>query len=187
MKSEVEGNVDGNVPKNANEDVDSGLDGEVAREILRGCVFSRTRMLDRVLSRLFDDSLSPLGVRANQLTVLALIGAMEGLRAADVAQYLEMDKSTVSRGLALLRDRGWVAESVGATKTSRRLVVTAEGRALLHETLPFWRSAVEKACDTLGEESVEALRGAADSFLRLRASHLFSSAAMPLQETHESV
>ena len=147
------------------------LDGEAAREILRGCVCSRTRMLDRVLSRLFDDSLAPLGVRANQLTVLALLGAMEGLRGADVARYLEMDKSTVSRGLALLRGRGWIEESVGPTRASRCLNVTAEGRALLHDTLPLWRSAVEGAREALGEESVEALRGAADSYLRLRASH----------------
>jgi DNA-binding MarR family transcriptional regulator len=146
-------------------------DGEAAREILRGCVCSRTRMLDRVLSRLFDDSLSPLGVRANQLTVLALLGAMEGLRAADVARYLEMDKSTVSRGLALMRARGWIEESTGPTRASRCLKVTAEGRRLLHETLPLWRSAVEGAREVLGEESVEALRGAADLFLRLRASH----------------
>ena len=144
---------------------------EVAREILRDCVCSRTRMLDRVLSRLFDDSLAPLGVRANQLTVLALIRAMEGLRAADVARYLEMDKSTVSRGLAVLRARCWVEESVGPDRKSRRLDVTADGRTLLRETLPLWRSAVERAREALGEESVEALRGAADSFLRLRASH----------------
>ena len=147
------------------------LDGEAAREILRGCVCSRTRMLDRVLSRLFDDSLAPLGVRANQLTVLALLGAMEGLRAADVARYLEMDKSTVSRGLALLRGRGWIEESASPTRASRCLNVTAEGRALLHDTLPLWRSAVEGAREALGEESVEALRSAADSYLRLRASH----------------
>ena len=147
------------------------VDGEVAREILRGCVCSRTRMLDRVLSRLFDDSLPPLGVRTSQLTVLALLGAMEGLRAADVARYLEMDKSTVSRGLALMRTRGWIEESAGLTRGSRRLDVTAAGRTLLHDTLPLWRSAVEGARKTLGEESVEALRGAADSYLRLRARH----------------
>ncbi len=147
------------------------VDGEVAREILRGCVCSRTRMLDRVLSRLFDDSLAPLGVRASQLTVLALLGAMEGLRAADVARYLEMDKSTVSRVLALMRTRGWIEESAGPTKGSRRIDVTAEGRTLLSDTLPLWRSAVEGARETLGEESVEALRGAADSYLRLRARH----------------
>ena len=89
-------------------EVGSEVDRGAAREILRGCVFSRTRMLDRVLSRIFDNSLAPLRVRASQLTVLALIAAMEGLRAADVARYLEMDKSTVSRSLALLRARGWV-------------------------------------------------------------------------------
>jgi len=161
--------VQGDLEDRANGD--DGGNGEVAREILRGCVFSRTRMLDRVLSRLFDDSLAPLGVRANQLTVLALIAAMEDLRAADVARYLEMDKSTVSRGLALLRARGWVRESAGPTKTSRCLGITAEGRRLLHETLPLWRSAAAGAREALGDESVEALHGAADSFLRLRARH----------------
>ena len=146
--------------------VENGLlDAEAAREILRGCVCSRTRML-------FDAALAPLGVRSNQLTVLALLGAMEGLRAADVARYLEMDKSTVSRGLALLRRRGWIEESAGPTRASRTLNVNTEGQNLLRDTLPLWRSAVEGAREALGAESVEALRGAADSFLRLRASRL---------------
>ena len=151
-------------------EVESEVDRGAAREILRGCVCSRTRMLDRVLSRIFDNSLAPLRVRASQLTVLALIAAMEGLRAADVARYLEMDKSTVSRSLALLRARGWVEESAWPTKKLNRLEVTPEGRVLLDETLVPWRSAVENARETLGEESVEMLRGAAASFLRLRAS-----------------
>jgi len=168
--------VDGGVERALQVDVDVKVDVEVnvgeeaAREILRSCVCSRTRMLDRVISRIFDESLAPLGIRSSQLTVLALIGAMEGLRAADVAKYLEMDKSTVSRSLMLLKARGWVEETGGTARKSRRLDVTAEGRTLLHETLPFWRSAVKNARETLGEESVEALRGAADSFLRLRAS-----------------
>ena len=99
--------MDGGVERALQVDpVDGNVHREAAREILRGCVYSRTRMLDRVLSRIFDDSLASRGVRANQLTVLALIAAMEGLRAADVAKYLEMDKSTVSRGLALLRGTG---------------------------------------------------------------------------------
>ena len=42
-------------------EVGSEVDRGAAREILRGCVFSRTRMLDRALSRIFDNSLAPLG------------------------------------------------------------------------------------------------------------------------------
>ena len=167
----AERELDRELNREVNRELDGHLDSEAAREILRGCVCSRTRMLDRVLSRLFDDSLAPLGIRSSQLTVLALIGAMEGLRAADVARHLEMDKSTVSRGVGLLRARGWVEESPGPSRKSPRLDVTAEGRALLHETLPLWRSATEKAREVVGYESVEALRGAADSFLRRRASH----------------
>ena len=121
--------MDGGVERALQVDqVDGNVHRDAAREILRGCVYSRTRMLDRVLSRIFDGSLASRGVRANQLTVLALIEAMEGLRAADVAKYLEMDKSTVSRGLALLRERGWVEESAGPTSQSRRLGVTEKGR-----------------------------------------------------------
>ena len=171
----MDGGVERALQVDEQADVDRSLgaeaEGQAAREILRGCVCSRTRMLDRVLSRIFDESLAPLGIRSSQLTVLALIGAMEGLRAADVAKYLEMDKSTVSRGVGLLRARGWVEESAGPTRKSPRLDVTAKGRALLHETLPLWSAAAERARDVLGEESVEALRGAADSFLRRRASH----------------
>ncbi len=180
MDAELQRDVDVDVgPPVVERETEGVLDGEAAREILRGCVCSRTRMLDRVLSRLFDDSLAPLGIRASQLTVLALIGAMEGLRAADVAQYLEMDKSTVSRSLALLRARGWVEESAGSTRKSRRLDVTAKGRTLLSETLPLWRAAAERAREALGEESVEALKGAADSFIRLRSGSLNRRGAAP--------
>ena len=141
----------------------------VAREILRGCVCSRTRMLDRVLTRLFDESLAPLGLRANQLTVLSLLASMEELRAVDVGRFLELDKATVSRGLALLLERGWVEERERASGRGRTLALTEEGRGLLLQALPLWRSAQREALATLGGESVETLRTAADSFLRLRA------------------
>lgn len=167
----AERELDRELNREVNRELDGHLDSEAAREILRGCVCSRTRMLDRVLSRLFDDSLAPLGIRSSQLTVLALIGAMEGLRAADVARHLEMDKSTVSRSLALLRARGWVEGSGRPSRKARSLDVTARGRALLRATLPPWRSALAQAREVLGEESVDALRRAADAFLRLRASH----------------
>ena len=126
-------------------------------------------MLDRVLTRLFDESLAPVGLRANQLTVLSLLASMEGLRAVDVGRFLELDKSTVSRGLALLLDRGWVEERDRESGRGRTLALTTEGRALLNRALPLWRSAQLEAQQALGGESVDTLRMAADSFLRLRA------------------
>jgi len=157
----------------ADTDVDSGpalgVDARLAREVLRSCVCSRTRMLDRLLTCVYDEALDPIGLRATQLTMLALIGSMDGLRAVDVGHFLEMDKSTVSRGLALLRDRGWVEETDSVERRGRTLALTAEGAALLSDAMPLWRAAGEEAEKLLGRPGVEALRGTADAFLARRA------------------
>ncbi len=140
------------------------MDVAAAREVLRSCVCSRTRMLDRLLTQLYDDALAPIGLRANQLTVLSLVASMDGLRAVDVSRYLEMDKSTVSRGLALLREKGWVED-----RGPKTLALTREGSSILSRAMPHWRRAGEEAEHLLGETSVEALRCAADAFLIRRA------------------
>ena len=140
-----------------------------AREVLRSCVCSRTRMLDRLLTRLYDDALDPAGLRVNQLTMLSLIASMNGLRAVDIGHFLEMDKSTVSRGLALLRENGWV-EGIRLPGRSRRtLALTTEGASMLSRAMPHWREAGEEAEQLLGEASMEGLRCAADAFLARRA------------------
>ena len=145
------------------------VDVGAAREVLRSCVCSRTRMLDRLLTRLYDDALAPVELRANQLTVLSLIASMEGLRAVDVGRYLEMDKSTVSRGLALLREKGWVEEGGSVARGPKTLALTGEGASLLSRAMPHWRAAGKEAEKLLGETSVAALRSAADEFLARRA------------------
>ena len=141
---------------------------EGAREILRSCVCSRTRMLDRLLTRLYDEALRPTGLGVNQLTVLALIASMDGLRAADVGRYLEMDKSTVSRGLSLLKRRGWVEEAP-IPGCPRALALTSDGAGVLRQAMPHWRSAGEEAQALLGRMSIESLQAAAAAFLLRRA------------------
>jgi DNA-binding MarR family transcriptional regulator len=126
-------------------------------------------MLDRLLTRLYDDALDPVGLRANQLTMLSLIASMNGLKAVDVGHFLEMDKSTVSRGLAFLREKGWVDEAEPAGRGRKTLVLTGEGAGMLSSAMPYWRAAGEEAEKLLGETSIEALRCAADSFLARRA------------------
>ena len=150
-------------------DLGAGVDKGSAREILRSCVCSRTRMLDRLLTRIYDDALDPVGLRVNQLTTLALIASMNGLRAVDIGHFLEMDKSTVSRGLAFLREKGWVEGTKSPGRTRTTLKLTPEGASMLSRAMPHWRAAGEEAERLLGEASVEALRCAAHAFLSRRA------------------
>ncbi len=154
---------------NSHTEIGAEVDVGSAREVLRSCVCSRTRMLDRLLTRLYDDALAPVGLRVNQLTILAIIASMDGLRAVDVGHFLEMDKSTVSRGLGLLKEKGWVEGTRQPGRRRTTLTLTPAGADILSRAMPHWRTAGEEADKLLGETSVEALRCAADAFLARRA------------------
>jgi DNA-binding MarR family transcriptional regulator len=166
--SEGESSAHGSDPGTALS-ADSPVDVSSARDVLRSCLCSRTRMLERVLTRLYDDALDPVGIRVNQLTMLSIIASMASLRAVDIGRFLEIDKSTVSRGLASLKAKGWVMDTRPANGAPKRLALTAEGASILARAIPLWTAAGEAAEELLGKTSAEALRCAADAYLTRRA------------------
>lgn len=142
---------------------------DLAREILRTCVCSRTRMLDRILTQVFDDALRNIGIGSSQLTMLALVASLEGLRAVEIGRMLEMEKSTVSRGLSVLRKRGWIHTVERKGGTGQGVGVTDQGNKVLRRAGPVWRAAEDNAKDVLGSDAMDSLKRAADSYLHLRA------------------
>ena len=125
-------------------------------------------MLDRILTQVFDDALRGVGIGSTQLTMLALVASLEGLRAVEIGQMLEMEKSTVSRCLAVLRKRGWV-HTVERKGGGKGIGVTDQGNKVLKRAGPVWRNAETRARDVLGADTMESLKTAADSYLHLSA------------------
>ena len=126
-------------------------------------------MLDRILTQVFDDALRGVGIGSTQLTMLALVASLEGLRAVEIGQMLEMEKSTVSRCLAVLRKRGWVHTVERKGGGGKGIGVTDQGNKVLKRAVPVWRKAETRARDVLGADTMESLKTAADSYLHLRA------------------
>ena len=126
-------------------------------------------MLDRILTQVFDDALRGVGIGSTQLTMLALVASLEGLRAVEIGQMLEMEKSTVSRCLAVLRKRGWVHTVERKGGGGKGIGVTDQGNKVLKRAGPVWRKAEMRARDVLGGDTMESLKTAADSYLHLRA------------------
>jgi hypothetical protein len=71
-------------------------------EILENCLCHRTRMASRAVTRLYDDTLRPVGLRATQLAVLVAIGSGEVVSISALAKLMGMDRSTLTRNLAPL-------------------------------------------------------------------------------------
>jgi DNA-binding MarR family transcriptional regulator len=119
-----------------------------ANEIACDCLAARLRLLNRVVTKLYDDALRPHGIRVSQMNILVAIAATGPLRAADVSRRLRMDASTLSRDLERLLARKWVRSLPGRGR-SRPLEVTAAGRKLLARLLDDWRAAQRQARELL--------------------------------------
>jgi DNA-binding MarR family transcriptional regulator len=133
-----------------------------ARVIARDCIGFRVRLLGRVVTGLYDDALRPHGVRVSQLTILVATGWRGQIRPTDLAEALEMDKSTVSRDIKRLIKQGWLEQVPGSDGRSHYLRLTDAGEALLEKITPAWREAQNKVTALLGEQSVHAISRAVD-------------------------
>jgi DNA-binding MarR family transcriptional regulator len=123
------------------------------------------RLIHRVVTGMYDDALRRYDLRVSQMNILVTIAMMgDEATPARVSRYLVIEKSTVSRDLERMQERGWiVAEPDGG---GRRLSLTAEGRRLLDRALPAWEAAQKEAEALMGKSMTRALRTTA---ARLRA------------------
>jgi DNA-binding MarR family transcriptional regulator len=90
----------------------------------------------------FEASFRGAGLRATQFTVLATLELAGPVMISKLAGLLGMERTTVTRTLAPLERRGWVrATADDADHRSRRVELTAAGRAVAAKALPRWQRA----------------------------------------------
>lgn len=132
------------------------------KEMAGCCLAARLRLLNRAVTKLYDDALRPHGVRVSQLNILVLVAAAGPLRSTDVAAAMQLDKSTLSRDLDRMLERDWVRAMAGAGR-SRPLEVTDAGRKLLAAVAPAWRSAQREARKLLTPDLADGMTAVVDA------------------------
>jgi DNA-binding MarR family transcriptional regulator len=96
----------------------------------------------RAVARRFDEALRPVGLTQGQFSLLISLNRPAPPTMGDVAAVLVLDRTTLTAKLKPLRRRGLVRVKVDAEdRRSRRLVLTAAGRAVLVAATPLWKRA----------------------------------------------
>jgi DNA-binding MarR family transcriptional regulator len=129
-----------------------------AAEVVRHCIATRLRMANRVITKVYDDALRPLGLTVTQMAMLAVAQDRGLIRQSEVGAELQLDDSTLSRNLERMRANGWLEEVSGDDARVHSYRLTEAGRALLEKTVPAWRGAQDQARRLLGDAGVQSLR-----------------------------
>jgi DNA-binding MarR family transcriptional regulator len=124
-----------------------------AEHDLNACVCNKARMAARVVTRIYDEALKPVRLRATQFALLVALGIDGAMSIAALAKLMAMDRSTLTRNLRPLETGGLVARGDEGWRRSKRVEITAKGRAQLQQGLPLWRSAQSEVLRKLGPSS----------------------------------
>ena len=118
----------------------SDLPLSITHEVYGRCLCLGVHRAARALARRFDHALAPFGISHGQYSLLMSLKRPGAPRLGEAADFLAMDRTTLTANLKPLERRGLVAIVPDKDdRRSRRLHLTDAGRDLLKAAVPVWR------------------------------------------------
>jgi DNA-binding MarR family transcriptional regulator len=131
------------------------------------CMVLNTRMAARAITRRADHRLKAFGVTAAQFSILGSLQKYPGRSVTEMAESIAMDRTTLSRNLALLERKGLVSASPAAHGNSRIAVVTQAGQQVIEDVRPAWRTAQDEVRAALKEPGFDTMLAGLRQLARL--------------------
>src|SRR3954447_21656731 len=76
--------------------------------MVSGCIATRVRLINRVVTAVYDEALRPFGLRVSQANILVAVARRGEVRPADICRVLRIEKSTLSRDVEVMKGNGWL-------------------------------------------------------------------------------
>jgi DNA-binding MarR family transcriptional regulator len=129
-------------------------------QVASECVAGRLRMLNRVITNIYDDALRPLDLKVSQMSILVATAKLGTARPTEICEHLHLDVSTLSRNVERMKARGWLEVVPDEDGRSQPFRLTPQGRKLLEKAIPAWSEAQQQVKNVLGDGFGEQLNQA---------------------------
>jgi DNA-binding MarR family transcriptional regulator len=129
------------------------------------CHCLASRQMARNITRIYDGYMQKSGIRATQFTILTQLMLRGELPISRLAAFLGMERTTLTRNLALLEQRKWISSKTGDDPRTRMIAITAPGRGMVKRGFPHWSEAQAHVGKLLGADGQAALKQGASKTL----------------------
>lgn len=120
------------------------------------CLCLASQRAARALARLFDEVLRPLDLTNGQFSLLMSLNRPKPPTISSVAEFLAMDRTTLTAALKPLQRRRLIRVTVDPNDRRGRLLrLTRKGRGLLAAAVPVWKHHHRSLEKTLPQRSEE--------------------------------
>jgi DNA-binding MarR family transcriptional regulator len=118
---------------------------------LNDCLIMNTRKAARALTRRADHQLRSVGITAAQFNILGTLSTNSAASITEMANFLAVDRTTLSRNLAVLERRKLLTTGPGDLARMRRITLTPDGRKAFEAALPIWKGAQQELRSLLAD------------------------------------
>jgi DNA-binding MarR family transcriptional regulator len=129
------------------------MSGKLNLKLCMRCHCLAARRTARELTRLYEAKLRPHGLKATQFSILVALAAAGPKPLGVLAFALGLERTTLTRGAALLIRDGLVGEVQSEDSRERQLMLTGRGRRKLEAAYPAWKAAQENVDKNLESSS----------------------------------
>jgi DNA-binding MarR family transcriptional regulator len=134
-------------------------------EAAQVCACFNLRKASRAVSKLFDDTLQPIGLRSTQFVTLLAIFLNEPIGLSALSREMVADRSTLTRNLNVLEREG-VIRSKPSRGRARLYTLTDKGRRVLADGVPLWEKAQTRFVEQLGAKNWSGMLAGLDAAVR---------------------
>ena len=121
-----------------------------ATQVMARCIGSRVQQLSRIVAKVYDDALRPLGITGSQFTLLAQVARQDGIRQVEIGRRIGIEKSTNSKNFKRLLASGHITMDPPAGRRGKHLHLTQKGEVTIKSAFPLWQEAQSRVVAAVG-------------------------------------
>lgn len=121
------------------------------------CYCMNLRRAANAVTEYYDRALGETGISASQYSLLVNLERMETASTSDLAEQVNLERSTLARNLKLLLERELIMDTAKEGARSHKFAVSRQGGLLLEKGKPLWEQAQRDIVAYLGQEDTETL------------------------------
>jgi DNA-binding MarR family transcriptional regulator len=121
------------------------------------CLCNNLRRTARLVTNYYDKLLEPAGLRVSQAIVLVVLYLAGALTINEMAEKLELDRTTLTRNLKPLTQQGLLTIAPGSDQRTRVVTLTSKGKAALLKVLPLWEQTQTYMVEGIGKANASLL------------------------------
>lgn len=126
---------------------------------LDSCNCFASRKAARLITKMYEDHLAPVGLTSSQFALLAHLDEAGGASIKDLIDVLAMERTSIVRALQPLMRDGFVVQTPDQEDARRNVVsLSPAGRLQLARSIPFWQEAQAEFERKFGNELSRQMR-----------------------------